>query len=133
MEYLQTHVLSTSSHLVWLIDGADRIFRCPHPNDVFSMLRTWHGKKEWARLTLVLSYTTETQRLIDPESQSPFNVGIMCRLERFTIEQVQELNKRYDLPINSTDELRQFYDYTGGLPALTQQGLYYLAQNGPGI
>lgn len=127
--YLQDHALPGKQHLLWILDGADRIFRCPYPDDVFSMLRTWHEAKEWNRLTLAIGYTTPTRRLIDAICQSPFNVGIRCHLSSFTIEQVADLNSRYGSPLATTNQIVEFYEYTGGHPALTQQGLQYLTRD----
>jgi hypothetical protein len=114
--------------LVWGIDEADRLFECPYKDDLFGMLRSWHNERsldpgcEWERLTVVFSYVTEAY-LIHNLNQSPFNVGFPVELTDFTPEQVEELNRRYGVPLRDGRELRQLYTLVGGHPYLVRRCL----------
>lgn len=57
-------------------------------------------------------------------NQSPFNVGTRLTLEDFTLEQVQDLNRRHGSPLHSRVEVEQFYRLIGGQPFLVRRGLY---------
>ena len=54
-------------------------------------------------------------------------MGTRLVLEDFTPLQVSELNRRYNHPIKSEDELNRFYRLVGGHPYLVRRGLHELA------
>jgi len=70
----------------------------------------------------VLSYATDAY-LIENLNQSPFNVGFPVVLTDFTIDQVAELNRRYDEPLRDDQDLSALYSLVGGHPYLVRQCL----------
>jgi hypothetical protein len=83
------------------LDNLDRIFEYPEiAQDFLPMLRYWHEEANnldiWQQLRLVIANATEVYIKLDA-NQSPFNVGKQIKLPGFTLEQVKELAKRYDL------------------------------------
>ncbi len=119
--------------LLWALDEVDRLFGTPFGNEVFGLLRSWHNERAldptgpWAALTIAIAYATEAHLFITDLNQSPFNVGTRLALEDFTPTQVAELNRRYDSPVKTQDELNRFYRLVGGQPYLVRRGLHELA------
>ncbi len=122
--------------LVWAMDEVDRLFPCPFRSEVFALFRSWHNARAteptqpWRRLTLVITYATEAQLLIEDLNQSPFNVGTSLVLDDFTLEQMTELNRRYNSPLRTAVELQAFVNLVGGHPYLANRGLYEMVQKG---
>jgi hypothetical protein len=135
--YLRREVLGAlSAPLVWGMDEVDRLFPYPSANAVFGLFRSWHNRRAldptgpWARLTLALAYATEAHLFISDLNLSPFNVGTQVALEDFTLEQVAELNRRYQAPLRGAEELERFYRLVNGQPYLVRRGLSELAKPG---
>jgi hypothetical protein len=122
--------------VVWAMDEVDRLFSCPFRSEVFGLFRSWHNARAteptqpWRRLTLVIAYATEAHLLIDNLDQSPFNVGTSLVLEDFTPEQMAELNRRYDSPLRTDQELQTYGNLVGGHPYLANRGLHEMVQKG---
>jgi hypothetical protein len=120
--------------LVWAIDDADRIFECGFASEMFGLLRSWHNERSynsdgpWWRLTMVISYATETDAFITDPNQSPFNVGVRLALEDLTIRQIADLNMQYGLPLRDQAESARLFELVGGHPYLVRRGLDILAQ-----
>lgn len=118
-----------SSPIIWGLDEVDRLFNYPYASEVFGLFRSWHNKRaldpggQWSRLTLTMAYATEAHLFITDLNQSPFNVGTKLSLEDFTPEQVVELNRRYESPLRTLQELDEFYQLVGGHPFLVNHGL----------
>jgi hypothetical protein len=119
--------------LVWGLDEVDRLFTCSFSSEVFGLFRSWHNERSldpsgpWQNLTLAIAYATEAHMFITDMNQSPFNVGTRLALSDLTIEQVRELNRRYDGPLQDQSDLDRFYDLVAGQPYLTRRGLQELA------
>jgi len=119
--------------LLWGMDEIDRLFSCNFASEVFGLFRSWHNERSldpsgpWQNLTLAIAYATEAHMFITDMNQSPFNVGTRLVLSDFTVEQVAELNRRYDTPLRDESEVNQFYDLVAGQPYLTRRGLHELA------
>ncbi len=119
--------------LVWALDEVDRLFGTPFGNEVFGLLRSWHNERAldpdgpWSGLTVAIAYATEAHLFITDLNQSPFNVGTRLHLEDFNPTQVAELNRRYNSPIRSQEDLNRFYRLVGGQPYLVRRGLHELA------
>jgi hypothetical protein len=133
--YLRREVLGTQpTHVVWALDEVDRLFTCPFGSEVFGLFRAWHNERAldpagpWSRLTLAMAYATEAHLFITDVNQSPFNVGTRLALDDFTIEQVADLNRRHGSPLQSREELEDFFGLVGGQPYLVRRGLNKLAQ-----
>ena len=135
--YLRREVLNKLAvPVVWGVDEVDQLFTCPFGSEVFGLFRSWHNKRAldpqgpWHRLTLAIAYATEAHLFITNLNQSPFNVGTRLQLEDFSLEQVSELNRRYDAPLRDAAELARFYKLVGGHPYLVRRGLYEMAAHG---
>ncbi len=135
--YLRREVLGKiTSHLVWGLDEIDQLFTCDFGSEVFGLFRSWHNKRAldptgpWRRLTLAIAYATEAHLFINNLNQSPFNVGTRLALEDFTREQVLELNRRYESPLKTEEELERFLSLVGGHPYLVRRGLYEMTVHG---
>jgi hypothetical protein len=128
-DYLEGHLLTSiaDAPLLLAMDEVERMFASPFRSDFFSMLRSWHNtraqERDWTRLNLALVTSTEPYQLIADLNQSPFNVGIVVELKDFSVEQVAELNHRYDNRLNS-GELASLIELLGGHPYLTRKAIY---------
>ncbi len=122
----------TEGHLVLAIDEVNLLTDRPYANEVFGQFRSWHNERAmdpdgpWGRLTLAIVYATEAHLLITDQNQSPFNVGTQLELHDFTIQQVDELNQRYQCPLRNQSELNRFFALFSGQPYLTRRGFYDL-------
>jgi DNA-binding winged helix-turn-helix (wHTH) protein len=139
--YLSREAMGTdpATPLVWALDEVDRLFNYDYASEIFGLLRSWHNLRAlepagpWGRLTLALAYATESHLFITDLNQSPFNVGLQLTLEDFTIDQVAELNRRCDEPLQNEDEIERYYKLVGGHPYLAHCGLYEMAKRGVGL
>jgi hypothetical protein len=119
--------------VVWGLDEVDRLFTCEFGSEVFALFRSWHNERAldpeapWSRLTLAIAYATEAHLFITDVNQSPFNVGTRLALEDFTVEQVEDLNRRHGAPLGNRAELMEFFKLLGGQPYLVRQALHELA------
>ena len=123
---------SEPTPLVWGMDEVDRLFSCSFSMDVFGLFRAWFNDRSlnptgpFKYLTMAIVYATEASLFITDLNQSPFNVGTVIRLEDFDIDQVGELNRRYDRPLRTDAELRRFFELLGGNPYFVRRGLQEL-------
>jgi serine/threonine protein kinase len=129
--YLSEHVIPTlKGSFILAMDEVERMLTCPFRANFFGMLRTWHNSRvydeSFARMTLFLSSSTDPYLLIDNPHQSPFNVATLVPLQDFTTEEVCELNRRHNSPLNQA-QLNQLMDLVNGHPFLTRLALYQLA------
>ena len=127
--YLRREALAkVSAPIVWSLDEVDRLFACDFGSEVFGLFRSWHNlraiESTWRRFTLVMAYATEARLFITDPNQSPFNVGTRFRLEDFTLEQVAELNRRYNSPLHDGEAVTRCFQLVGGRPYLVQRALY---------
>jgi hypothetical protein len=120
------------SRLVWGMDEVDRLFGCKFASEVFGLLRSWHEARSleptgpWSRLSMIIVHATEPHLFIQNLNQSPFNVGAKIVLQDFTLDQVMELNRRYDSPIKGAQDVKRYYQLVGGSPYLVRRGLQEL-------
>jgi hypothetical protein len=117
--------------VVIVMDEVDRVFGRSYQDDFFALLRAWHNRRArdplWKKLNLVLAYSTDPRQAIKDVGQSPFNVGSKMRLSDFTLEEVWELNRRYQSPLKRKDQIQSLMDIIGGHPYLAQQAFSALA------
>lgn len=132
--FMRREVLARfGSPLVWALDEVDRLFATPFGNEVFGLLRSWHNERAldptgpWSALTIAIAYATEAHLFITDLNQSPFNVGTRLLVEDFTPLQVAELNRRYQNPIKTQEDLNGFYRLVGGQPYLVRRGLHEMS------
>lgn len=134
--FIFNQVLKQSEgQVIWALDEVDRLFRIPHSQDFFSMLRTWHNSRavrsgSLEKLTVALAYAREAHLFINDLNQSPFNVGTRLELADFDLSQVAELNNRYNSPLANVEELGRFHALLGGQPYLTRLGLDEMVRHG---
>ena len=138
--YLRREVFgNTDKPIVWGLDEVDRLFSCDYGSDVFGLFRSWHNKRAldpsgpWSKLTLAIAYATEAHLFIKDLNQSPFNVGTRLALDDFNIEQIYELNRRYESPLRTLDEVQRFHALVGGQPYLVRRGLDEMTTHRVGI
>ena len=138
--YIRREVLANiSAPLVWGLDEVDRLFTCPFGSEVFGLFRSWHNARSldpegpWKQLTMAIAYATEAHLFISDLNQSPFNVGTRLVLDDFTLNQVAELNRRYDSPLKDQAEVATFYGLVSGHPFLVRKGLHEMAAHGTSL
>ncbi len=138
--FMKREVLAKSeTPLVWGMDEVDRLFTCDFATEVFGLVRSWFNARSlspegpWKLLTIVIVYATEANLFIKDPNQSPFNVGTVLTLADFTLDQVAELNRRYDSPLRTSAELQRYYQLVGGNPFLVRRGLQELKARGIGL
>jgi class 3 adenylate cyclase len=122
--------------VIWWLDEVDRLFPCGFGGEIFGLFRSWfndraiYPSRPWSRLTMVITYATESHLFITDVNQSPFNVGTRIELQDFTQAEVAELNRRYGSPLRSDADLARYYGLLGGQPYLVNRGLYEMATRG---
>jgi len=129
--YLQREVLpQVEGSLLLAIDEADQLLGATYKQNFFALLRAWDSRRAydeiWRKLNLVLVISTHPYLLIDDVNLSPFNVGLTIALHDFTTEQVADLNRRHNAPLQESD-LPVLLELVGGHPYLVRQALYTLA------
>jgi hypothetical protein len=130
--YLSDYIIPTFKRpFILAMDEVERMLDCPFRADFFGMLRTWHNNRvydeNFAKMTLFLSSSTDPYLLIDNDYRSPFNVATPVPLEDFTLDEVRELNRRHDAPLNPSQVDDLMY-LVNGHPFLTRVALYQLAR-----
>lgn len=129
--YLSQHVIPTvNKPFILVMDETERLFNSPFRSNFFGMLRTWHNDRasdaNFAKMSLLISYSTEPYLFLDNINQSPFNVTQPILLHDFTMSEVEELNQRHGSPLSDL-QLGELFDLLGGHPYLTRLALYLLA------
>ena len=135
--YIRREALAkVSDPIVWGLDEVDRLFTCPFGSEVFGLFRSWHNARSldpegpWKHLTMAIAYATEAHLFISDLNQSPFNVGTRLVLDDFTLDQVAELNRRYDSPLKDEAEVSALYALLSGHPYLVRKGLHEMTAHG---
>lgn len=129
--YVSQYIVPTFGQpFILTLDEVERVLTRPIQNDFFGMLRTWHNDRAWdenfARMTLLLSSSTEPYLFIDNPNQSPFNVARLLFLRDFTLDEVEELNQRYQSPLTEV-EVSELMMLLGGHPFLTHLAIFEIA------
>lgn len=128
--YIQNFLLKQSENpIVLVLSEVDRFFEYPQlGREFFALLRSWcdeaRQNNHWRKLRLVVVYSTEQYISLDI-NHSPFNIGLPIRLREFTVQQVEELVRRYGIELTSK-ELKQLMSLVGGHPGLLQLALFNL-------
>jgi GGDEF domain-containing protein len=115
--------------LLLVITDLDQLLNQPLIGQVLrSTIEEWHHQAntlpEYAGLSIVVTYTVE-------QAHHPWQYGVKLTMPALTLEQVQELARRYGLtestPVQfNAEHGRLLYEYVGGHPFLVQQALYEL-------
>jgi len=132
--FLQQEVLKRFEIPILLaIDEADMLLGREYQKHFFALLRAWDSRRafdaDWRRLNLVMVISTHPYLLIDDVNLSPFNVGLTIRLKDFNLDQVTDLNRRHDNPVEP-DEVNALVNLVGGHPYLVRQAYYTLVSEG---
>ncbi len=129
--YMSDYIIpQVNEPFILALDELDRVLVSPFRDNFFGMLRAWHNYRardeNFAKLSLLLSSSTEPYLFIDNPNQSPFNVAEVITLQDFTGAEVAELNRRHHSPLNQ-EQVEVLMDLVGGHPFLTRLALYQLA------
>lgn len=129
--YMTQHVIPRVNRpFILAMDEVERMQSCSFRANFFGMLRTWHNDRvdnEYlAKMNLFLSSSTDPYLLIDNPHQSPFNVATPISLQDFTLDEVNELNRRHNSPLNQA-QVNDLMDLVEGHPFLTRLAFYLLA------
>lgn len=133
MLYMEDYILDRiKTPLVLAFDEVNRIFEHPQvARDFLPLLRAWFEEAKkvriWENLRIIVVHSTEIYVPLHL-NQSPFNVGLPIQLNSFTLEQVQELSRRYRLDLDEK-KIAQLMALVGGHPGLVQIALYHLHQD----
>lgn len=125
--FMRSLIASFDAPVVWFMDEADRLFHARFGSDFFGLVRSWHNARAtdpsgpWSRFTVVIAYATEARLFIRDLNQSPFNVGRHIGMANFTIEQTDELNKRYGGPVKRHSDLEALHFLLAGQPFLVRR------------
>lgn len=132
--YFQNYLLKQiDSPIVLALNELNRVFAHQSiASDFLPMLRAWYEFsplfKTWQKLRIVLAYSTEIDVPLKI-NHSPFNVGLTIKLPHFTVEQVQDLARRYGLDWwSDRRKTEQLMTMVGGHPYLVNLALYHLHQ-----
>jgi diguanylate cyclase (GGDEF)-like protein len=131
--YFESYLLEQiKSPLVLILNEVDYVFQYQQiAQDFLLLLRNWHEQAKqtpiWQKVRLVLFHSTEVYIPLNI-NQSPFNVGLSLKLPEFTVEQVTELARRYELDWCDSQAVKNLMYWVGGQPYLIHQALYDLYQ-----
>ena len=132
--YFQDYILGQINEpFVLALDEVNKLFEYPQTaRDILPLFRSWYEEAKrvprWGKLRLVVIHSTEIYVPLQLK-QSPFNVGLPIQLDRFNLEQIQQLAQCYELEWDENNQqVQQLMDIVGGHPALVHITLYYLSQ-----
>ncbi|EDX83590.1 hypothetical protein S7335_770 [Synechococcus sp. PCC 7335] len=135
--YVERYIFSKVTEPIVLgIDELNRVFEyVPTAHDFLPMLRVWHEQSKddpvWQKLRLVLVHSTDFYVSLKL-NQSPFNVGLAVNLPPFTLEQLQDLARRYGLETLTHGagawQLKSLHHLIAGHPYLSGLAFYALRQ-----
>ena len=131
--YLQDYILeSFDTPIVLTLDDVNQIFEHPQvAKDFLPLLRSWYeeGKRlsVWQKLRLIVVHSTEIYVPLDL-NQSPFNVGLPIQLDDFSLGEIEQLARRYELEWTEEKEAKTLMSLVGGHPALVNLALYHLSR-----
>lgn len=128
--YLERYLLANRYQpLVLALEKVDLVFEQAIFNtDFCRLLRSWNDAAKrndrrgniWKQLRLIVVHSTEVYASLDIESSPLAGAGLTVHLPDFTLEQVQNLARRYQLNSLTHSELEQLMALFGGYPYLVQ-------------
>jgi hypothetical protein len=133
VKFFEKNILKyIESPLFLVIDDLDKIFLDRDITENFaSLLRSFFNKgshnEKWKKLHLLIAYSTDYYVELDI-NKSPFNVGFPITLPEFTVSEISELAKLYQLEWEDTD-LKKLITLIGGHPFLMRLTMYYCVKN----
>jgi len=129
--YLQRYVLSEiDAPILLTLNEVNRLLEYEKiAKDFLPLMRSWHEEAQleegFQQLRFVVVHSTEIYTSLNI-NQSPFNVGLPLVLPELTLEQVQELARRYQLDGMNESQIADLMAMVGGHPYLIQLALYHL-------
>jgi diguanylate cyclase (GGDEF)-like protein len=132
--YFRNYLLPAADKpLILALDEAHQLLEYPHlVRDFFPLLRTWHEESKivpiWQKLRLIVVHSTDIYVPLGL-NQSPFNVGLTLTLPEFTLDQIQELARRYGIDWadeSGAQKAMTLMRMIGGHPYHAQFAFYHL-------
>ncbi|MDM8519450.1 AAA-like domain-containing protein [Anaerolineales bacterium HSG6] len=128
--YLANYIVSQlDKPLVLMLDEVGLVSDRDFKLQFYRMLRVWHNnrarKAKFRQVSLVLSISTETHRLIDQGHESPFNVGQSVVLSGFNETEAHQLNRVYQTVL-SDDQVNRLHQLLQGHPLLMRMAFDHL-------
>ena len=134
--FLRRYVLTKLRHpLTWILDETDRLLAAPFGSEFLGLIRAIHNERAldptgpWSKIQFILALSSETRLFITDMNQSPFNVGTRLGLGDFCEDQIADLNQRYNNPLRTDSDLREFLKFVGGQPYLVNRALEVMSNN----
>lgn len=113
--------------LILAFDEVDILHKRPYKSQFFTMIRNWYNngalKERWRTLFLFLVISTEPYLLTNNLDQSPFNVSEKFYLSDFNLEQIIQLNQKYQNPFTE-EALKKQHLLLNGHPYLSRIAFY---------
>ncbi|MCU0544099.1 MAG: AAA-like domain-containing protein [Oscillatoriaceae cyanobacterium Prado104] len=135
-KYLEKYLLKDFSQpLVLVLEKVDIVFEQASFNiDFCRLLRSWNDAAKrndrraaiWKKIRLIVVHATEVYSSLDINSSPLAGVGLTVPLPDFTLEEVQQLARRYRHHWLTADEMKQLAVMFGGYPYLVQTAFAYL-------
>lgn len=133
MDLFEEYILEEINEpIILALDEVDRLFPLDKiSDDFFSLIRAMHEESKsnviWEKFKIILVHSTEPMLAVNSIDQSPFyNVGFSVNLLPFTLREIDELAKRYNIFLTER-EINKLLDFLGGHPYLTRKTLYHMA------
>ncbi|MEQ9553098.1 MAG: AAA-like domain-containing protein [Coleofasciculus sp. G3-WIS-01] len=129
--YFQGYLLEQiDTPILLALNEVNRLFEYETiASEFLPLLRSWHEEAQLdeslQQLRFVVVHSTEIDISLNI-NQSPFNVGLPILLPELTLEQVQELARRYQLNWTDGFQSAELMAMVGGHPYLVQLALYHL-------
>jgi hypothetical protein len=125
--YFETHIFThIDNSLILVLENVDLVFEHLLAQNFCDLLRGWHSEAQrdelWQKLRLVIVHSTDVYASLDINSSPLANVGETVTLDEFTIQQVKDLVRQYELNWNS-DLIEQLMELIGGHPYLINHAL----------
>lgn len=129
--YLQGYVLAEiNTPILLALNEVNRLLEYSKiAKDFMPLMRSWHEEAQldegFQQFRFVVVHSTDIYTSLNIH-QSPFNVGLPLVLPELTLEQVQELARRYQLDGMDESQFADLMAMVGGHPYLIQLAFYQL-------
>jgi len=133
--YFENHLLSKGfTSLLLALDNVDAVFSRSRglANDFCTLLRGWTEKTKepghFQKLHLIVAHSTDRYGSFDITRSPLNNIGIRISLERFQVQEIQELSRVYQVCLNHA-QLQKIDDFSGGHPSLLNIAFRHLGNS----
>lgn len=130
--YFSEHLLlKINSKLILVLEEMDLIFEyLPIAKDFCNLLRGFNQKSSsdmlWQKLSLVLVHSTDCYASLDIEESPLANVGETVTVSEFTLQQINDLVMKYNLPLTNK-QVEQLMKLVAGHPFLINHAFKKIA------